>query len=63
MSGSEPTNVVYLNTTDGRQEIWMFPDGTKVTLEVPTTEPPITVKHAVYCFSAIQHQIHTAMLP
>lgn len=60
---SDPTNVVYLNATDGRKDTWEFPDGTKVTIEVPPSEPPIMVKHAVYCFSAIVHQIHTAMLP
>jgi hypothetical protein len=57
------TSVVYLNADDGRKETWTFPDGTVVTMAVPVTEPPITVKHAVYCFSSLLHQTHKAMLP
>ena len=49
------------DTEDGRSGIWAFPDGTLVTMTVPKTEPPITVKHAVYCLSSIVHQIHQAM--
>ena len=53
--------VRHLNVTDGRKEVWAFPDGTIVTMEVPADEPPITVKHAVYCLSALLHQTHKAM--
>lgn len=55
------SNVISLNMSDGRREEWSFPDGTVVTLTVPASEPPITVKHAVYCFSALLHQIHKAI--
>lgn len=57
----ETTNVISLNMTDGRREVWTFPDGTVVTMEVPADEPPITVKHAVYCLSSILHQTHAAV--
>ncbi len=55
------SEVHYLYTEDGRKESWKFPDGTIVTLEVPKDEPPITVKHAVFCFSDLLHRIHGAM--
>jgi hypothetical protein len=55
-------DVIKLPFTDGRKETWEFPDGTMVTMERPTTEPPITVKDAVYCFSSILHGLHAAML-
>lgn len=58
---SQTTNVVSLNMSDGRREVWTFPDGTVVTMEVPANEPPITVKHAVYCFSSLLHQTHKAV--
>lgn len=57
----ESDNVKYLPVSDGRTEMWEFPDGTIVTMAVPTAEPPITVKHAVYCFSSIIHGIHEAV--
>jgi hypothetical protein len=56
-------NVIPLGAGDGRKEVWRFPDGTVVTMEVPISEPPITVKHAIYCCSSIVHQLHTAVLP
>jgi hypothetical protein len=46
---------------DGRSETWKFPDGTVVTMTVPQSEPPITVKHAVFCLSSVTYQIHKAM--
>ena len=55
------SNVVFLNADDGRRVQWEFPDGTVVTIEVPLIEPPITVKHSVYCFSALLHRTHTEM--
>lgn len=55
-------NVIQLDVTDGRKDTWTFPDGTIVTIEVPVTEPPITVKHAIYCCSAIVHLLHTAIM-
>jgi len=55
-------NVVKLDVTDGRHEVWNFPDGTVVRMDVPDNETPITIKHAVYCFSSILHGIHTGML-
>jgi hypothetical protein len=55
------TNIISLYTEDGRKESWNFPDGTIVTIEVPKDEPPITVKHAVFCLSDVLHQIHGAM--
>jgi hypothetical protein len=54
-------DIINLNVTDGRKEIWRFPDGTVVTMDVPASEPPITVKHAVYIFSALLHMTHTQM--
>lgn len=54
--------VIRLNVEDGRKVTWSFPDGTVVTIEVPHSEPPITVKHAVYCFSSLQHRTHTEMM-
>jgi hypothetical protein len=54
-------NVVTLEISDGRNESWNLPDGTVVTITVPDSEPPITVKHAVYCLSAVLHQTHRAM--
>ena len=42
--------------------IWTMADGTVLTMEVPASEPPITVKHAVYCLSSVLHGIHAAML-
>jgi hypothetical protein len=54
-------NVITLYTEDGRKESWKFPDGTVVTMEVPKDEPPITVKHAIYCFSSLIHQTNEAM--
>ena len=53
--------MISLGMTDGRKEEWSFPDGTVVTMTVPASEPPITVKHAVFCFSALLHQIHKAI--
>ncbi|HXJ61943.1 MAG TPA: hypothetical protein VNU68_35335 [Verrucomicrobiae bacterium] len=61
MPNSETSNLVRLTVTDGRTENWRFPDGTVVTMTVPIDEPPITVKHAVYCLSSILHQTHRAM--
>jgi hypothetical protein len=61
LAGIMTAHIINLNVTDGRKEIWRFPDGTVVTMDVPLDEPPITVKHAVYVFSALLHQIHTAM--
>lgn len=58
---SEEPNVINLFTEDGRKEIWKFPDGTVVTMEVPANEQPITVKHAIYCLSDLIHRIHKAM--
>lgn len=56
------TNVVYLpDTLNPREETWTFVDGTVVTITVPADEPPITVKHAVYCLSDVLHQIHMGM--
>lgn len=55
------TNVIHLFHEDGRNESWKFPDGTVVTMNVPDEEPPITVKHAIYCLSEIIHRIHEAM--
>lgn len=55
-------DVYYLKMEDGRKEVWRFPDGTVVTMEVPSNEPPITAKHAVFCLSNIAHQIHSAIL-
>lgn len=54
-------NVVVLDLPDHRKSTWRFPDGTVVTMEVPENEPPITVKHAVYCLSEIIHRVHRAM--
>lgn len=54
--------IIHLPMTDGRREVWNFPDGTVITMEVPASEPPITVKHAVYCLSTALHGLHTAML-
>lgn len=55
-------NVIELGLKDGRLEVWDFPDGTKLTIEVPNSEPPITIKHAVYCLSSVLHGIHTGVL-
>jgi hypothetical protein len=55
-------NIITLPIDDGRKQVWTFPDGTSVTMEVPKEEPPITVAHAIYVFSALVHNIHTAML-
>ena len=56
-----------LNATDthqeGRKESWRFTDGTVVTIEVPGGQPSISVKHAVYCLSAVLHHTHQAMRP
>lgn len=54
-------NIVYLNQDSGRHESWKFPDGTVVAIIVPDNEPPITVKHAVYCLSDVIHRIHESM--
>lgn len=54
-------DIISLYTEDGRKESWKFPDGTVVTMEVPKEEPPITVKHAIFCLSDIIHRIHKAM--
>lgn len=56
---SKPDNVIDLGMDDGRNQVWNFPDGTIVTMIVPSSETPITVKHAVFCFSNILHGIHT----
>jgi hypothetical protein len=53
--------IVNLGFSNGRAEEWTFPDGTVVTMTVPLSEPPVTVKHAVYCLSSILHQIHRQM--
>lgn len=55
------SNIHHLGFSDGRKETWNFPDGTIVTMEVPKEEPPITVKHAIYCFSECIHRTHEAM--
>lgn len=60
--GEGPTNVVDLGESSGRKEVWEFPDGTVVTMTVPGSEPPISIKHAVYCLSSIMHSIHKAVL-
>lgn len=64
MPDEPPTNVIRLRlgVKDGRHEVWIFPDGTKVEVTVPDNEPPITVERAVFCLSSIIHQIHSAML-
>lgn len=54
--------VIHVDMDDGRKETWTLPDGTALTMEVPTSEPPITVKHAVYVLSSVLHGLHTAML-
>lgn len=58
----ESSNIISLGITDGRTETWTFPDGTVVTMAVPSTEPPISVKHAVYCLSSIMHHLHKVVL-
>lgn len=62
MTIETPSNVVDLGISDGRNEVWRFPDGTVVTMTVPGSEPPISIKHAVYCLSSIMHSIHKAVL-
>ena len=54
--------VIHVDMDDGRKETWTLADGTVLTMEVPPSEPPITVKHAVYCLSSVLHGIHAAML-
>jgi hypothetical protein len=54
-------NVIQLGFNDPRKETWTFADGTEVTITVPSDEPPITVKHAVYCLSDVLFRIHTGM--
>lgn len=61
MTEFKPTNIINLYAENGRKEQWTFPDGTILTIEVPADEPPITVKHAVYCLSDVLHRIHGAM--
>jgi hypothetical protein len=53
--------IITLKKDDGRNEEWHFPDGIMITMAVPKEEAPITVKHAIYCFSEIIHRIHRAM--
>jgi hypothetical protein len=55
-------NIIKLHLRNGRKQVWTFPDGTIVTIEVPTTEPPITVAHAVYCLSSLVHSTHSMMM-
>ena len=54
--------VIHVDMNDGRKETWTLADGTVLTMEVPASEPPITVKHAVYTLSSVLHGVHTAML-
>lgn len=55
-------NIIHLTVDDGRNVSWKFPDGTELIISVPKDEPPITVKHAIYCLSSVIHRTHTEMM-
>ena len=58
---TKATNVVDLGLDDGRKEVWKFPDGTTVTMEVPPDSQPITIARAIYCFSDLIYRTHKAV--
>lgn len=55
-------NLVIFPHVSGRKEVYTFPCGSTVTLEVAGDEPSLTVQKAVYLLSATLHDIHAAML-